>query len=139
MKKINLPDSKDALIIVSTEIEVQRLDLLKKLITQPYEMGFTAYVSFLENSELAGIEPSDFANFEKGDYRFDFAFLIDNQTISDEENTIVCVDLDENSGMSFRVVPSEIWAVENNLTISNMYFEDFKESCGPDNVFRGFE
>jgi hypothetical protein len=38
----------------------------------------------------------------------------------------------------FRCIPSELWAVENNLNISNMDWEDFSGAAGDDGAFRGF-
>lgn len=54
------------------------------------------------------------------------------------ENTILCVDLAEHYGDQFRVVPSELWAVANNLFIVNMEFEDFAKAVDSNGVFRGF-
>jgi hypothetical protein len=41
-------------------------------------------------------------------------------------------------GATFRVVPSEMWSVQNNLTISNLDWEDFAGKADGDGVFRGF-
>jgi hypothetical protein len=38
----------------------------------------------------------------------------------------------------FRVVPQEMWAVENNLSLGNMDFKEFADAVGQDGVFRGF-
>jgi hypothetical protein len=35
-------------------------------------------------------------------------------------------------------LPSQIQAIENNLSIANMDFEDFADSVDADGVFRGF-
>ncbi|MFF0717196.1 DUF6924 domain-containing protein [Micromonospora sp. NPDC003816] len=40
---------------------------------------------------------------------------------------------------TFRVVPSEMWSVQNNLTIANMDWEDFAENVDGDGIFRGFK
>jgi len=44
----------------------------------------------------------------------------------------------EGSGREFRAVPSQIQAIENNLSIANMDFEEFAESADESGVFRGF-
>ena len=41
-------------------------------------------------------------------------------------------------GATFRVVPSEMWSVQNNLTISNMDWEEFTDNVDTDGIFRGF-
>lgn len=62
---------------------------------------------------------------------------MDSLTISNSEHPILCVDLSDQLGKYFRVIPSEMWAVENNLTISNSDFDDFYEICGSDGIYRG--
>ncbi|GAB4214988.1 MAG: hypothetical protein OHK0012_14070 [Synechococcales cyanobacterium] len=59
-------------------------------------------------------------------------------TLSNPEQPILVVDLIHEPGRTFRVIPGEIWAVENNLSIANMDFHDFANSVDPDGVFRGF-
>ena len=48
------------------------------------------------------------------------------------------VDLYEEPGRTFRVIPAEIWSVDNNLSIANMDFAEFADAVEPDGVFRGF-
>jgi hypothetical protein len=48
------------------------------------------------------------------------------------------VDLYAEPGRTFRVVPRETWAVENNLSIANMDFAEFADRADPDGIFRGF-
>jgi hypothetical protein len=48
------------------------------------------------------------------------------------------IDALDEPGRTFRVVPSELWAVENNLSLSNMDFEEFAEAVDGDGVFRAF-
>jgi len=63
---------------------------------------------------------------------------VDKVTLKNPENLVLCVDLYENPGDSFRVIPTEMWAVENNLSLANMEFEEFKNATNAENVFRGF-
>ena len=48
------------------------------------------------------------------------------------------VDLHAELGRPFRVIPPEMWGVENNLSIANMDFYEFADKAEPDGVFRGF-
>jgi hypothetical protein len=41
-------------------------------------------------------------------------------------------------GQTFRVVPTAVWAVENNLSLANLGWEDFVRHLDGDGVFRGF-
>lgn len=72
-----------------------------------------------------------------------YLFLVDKRTITDPEHPILVVDTSRGNEdvvgfHTFRVVPSEMPAVENNLSLSNMDFEDFSDNVDADGVFRGF-
>ncbi|HKT04997.1 MAG TPA: hypothetical protein VJT31_36240 [Rugosimonospora sp.] len=47
------------------------------------------------------------------------------------------MDLADERGRWFRVVPAEMWGVENNVP-GNMFFREFADATDPDGVFRGF-
>jgi len=42
------------------------------------------------------------------------------------------------SGDTFRVIPSEMWSVQNNLSLANMDWAEFADSTDEDGIFRGF-
>jgi hypothetical protein len=48
------------------------------------------------------------------------------------------IDLFDKPARSFRAIPSAIQAVENNLSIWNMDFEDFTNAVDADGIFRRF-
>lgn len=99
---------------------------------------FRAHVSFLSDLELDGISISELtALAQRGPYRT-FLFAVDHVSLTDAEHPILVLDLVDEPGRTFRVVPSEMWSVENNLSIANMDFLDFAESVDADGVFRGF-
>jgi hypothetical protein len=77
-------------------------------------------------------------------------FIADSRTFASAEHPILVVDLDDKllsladfpeiaDRTPLRCVPSELWSVENNLSISNMVWEDFAGAVGDDGVFRGYE
>jgi hypothetical protein len=71
----------------------------------------------------------------------DYAFVVDSRAIADPEHAVLVVDLDSEFGQpgrTFRTIPAEVSAIDANLGISNMDFEEFAESVGVDGVFRGF-
>ena len=67
-----------------------------------------------------------------------FVFLIDRTALTHPDHPILVVDLYTEPGRTFRVVPAEMWSVENNLSIANMDFEKFADNVDGDGVFRGF-
>jgi uncharacterized protein DUF6924 len=77
-------------------------------------------------------------------------FIADSITFASPEHPILVVDLDDKilsvaefpetaDRTPFRCIPSELWSVENNLSISNMGWEEFASAVDDDGVFRGFE
>lgn len=67
-----------------------------------------------------------------------FMFIADSVAVSEPDHPILVLDLAEEPGRTFRVIPSEAWGVENNLSIANMGFDEFADAVDPDGVFRGF-
>lgn len=135
-RHIILPDSENALVVFMVNLENAKKRTLKKLITKGYLLGFKAFVDFYEETDAIGVKPKDFKYSKLENYKHSFVFLIDEQTATDPEHPIICVDLAEYSGKFFRVIPSEMWVVENNLSISNMTFDEFYSSCDKDGVYR---
>jgi hypothetical protein len=67
-----------------------------------------------------------------------FVFLVDAEAVRDPEHAVLVVDLLEEPGRTFRVIPSEAWGVENNLRIANVDFADFADATDDRGVFRGY-
>lgn len=67
-----------------------------------------------------------------------FAFIADQVTFANSDRPILVVNLRREPGRTFRVIPSEMWGVENNLSIANMDFDEFADNVDQDGVFRGF-
>ncbi|GGF17684.1 DUF6924 domain-containing protein [Williamsia phyllosphaerae] len=72
-----------------------------------------------------------------------YAFIADSRTLTDPEHPILAVDNEraewgDGRGRTVRIIPREMWGIENNLSISNMDFREFADSADDDGVFRGF-
>lgn len=72
-----------------------------------------------------------------------YVFIADSRTLSDPEHPILAVDTgnedpERDEIPTLRVAPGEMAAIENNLSLANMDFEDFTSSADEDGVFRGF-
>ena len=70
-----------------------------------------------------------------------YLFMVDARTVADPEQPLLVVDVDpesEQPGRVFRAVPREVCAIDANLGISNMDFDEFADSVDADGVFRGF-
>ena len=99
---------------------------------------FRAHVDLISDSDFAGITPEDVVSVHSPDSERSFAFIIDQSALSHPVNPILVLDLDEQPGRTFRVIPSEAWGVENNLSLGNMDFAEFADAVDQDGVFRGF-
>jgi hypothetical protein len=69
---------------------------------------------------------------------FSFIFIVDRTALTHPDHPILVLDLEEEHGRTFRVIPSEMWGVENNLSIGNMVFSEFADNVDKDGIFRGF-
>ncbi|HEX4204094.1 MAG TPA: hypothetical protein VHZ51_07820, partial [Ktedonobacteraceae bacterium] len=97
---------------------------------------FRAYVTFVSDRAFERITVEKVVARVKKDVGF--LFIVDDMTISHKEHPILVVDLRNEPGRTFRVIPSEMWSVENNLSIANLSFWEFANSADDDGVFRGF-
>lgn len=67
------------------------------------------------------------------------SFLADETTLTSAEHPILAVwVLPRRVYELFRVVPGEVWSVENNINLGNMDWWSFTEATDADGVFRGF-
>ncbi|MEV7039635.1 hypothetical protein [Amycolatopsis sp. NPDC051061] len=108
----------------------------------PSEDGFLANVTPVSDPAFEGLSVA--ALREKQTAGPIVSFLADEKTLTDAERPILAVwvlprrDGDERDLEPFRVVPAELWSVENNINLANMDWADFTRSAGADGVFRGF-
>lgn len=99
---------------------------------------FSACVDFVDDPDFAGVDSEEVTESLLDDSERSFAFIIDHVALSRAEHPILVVDALDEPGRTFRVIPSEAWSVENNLSLSNMDFREFADSVDTDGVFRGF-
>ena len=100
--------------------------------------GFYAYVEFVDEAEYAGMTKPQLLALIPDDYAHTFIIIADQIALSRHDHPLLIIDLYERSGQEFRAIPSQIQAIENNLSIANMDFEEFAEAVDEDGVFRGF-
>jgi hypothetical protein len=101
--------------------------------------GFRANVDCISDPQYEGLTAEKLIKRVRPGEQHTFVFLADGFTLSHREHPVLVVDLYDEPGRTFRVIPTELWAVENNLSIANMDFYEFAEAVDPDGVFRGFE
>ncbi|PQO27016.1 DUF6924 domain-containing protein [Blastopirellula marina] len=135
---IEEPKSQDAIIYRTDFTDATPgWDEVVKLINTPTPDGFRAYVQYVEDKANQEATVDQLLAKAKKD-NLPFFFVIDAETIDKEEHPVLVVDASEEPGRTFRVIPSEMWGVENNLSVANMDWEDFADHLDDDGVYRGF-
>ena len=99
---------------------------------------FRAYVDCISDRAFDDITVEELvALASQSPYR-SFLFVVDKMTLTHRETPILVLDLADEPGRTFRVIPREIWGVENNLSLANMDFVDFASCVDEDGIFRSF-
>jgi uncharacterized protein DUF6924 len=101
--------------------------------------GCIAYVDILDTPRFADLSLDELLQLVPPDFPHTFLFIFDQVTASHAEHPILVVDLYHERGRTFRALPNQIQAIENNLSIANMDWEDFAGSLDSDGIYRGFE
>lgn len=135
-----LPETENALFLRTDFSDDEAWQALCTEVQEPVApFGFSAYVHCLSDPQYEGLGVEQLPEHLALDSDHTFVFLADTVTFSHLDRPILVVDLYEEPLKSFRVIPSELWAVENNLSIANMDFIEFAGALDADGIFRGFE
>ena len=128
-------------------------DLVRDEATREYWLdefegnGFRAYVEPVSDPQWADATWESLKSAFPADARGPCVlFIADSITFASPDHPILVVDLDDKilslaefpeiaDRAPFRCIPSELWGVENNLSISNMDWEEFADAVGGDGVF----
>jgi hypothetical protein len=139
MLRPTLPNYDYSLVIRTDFSNESAWEQICKAIQQPQtEHGFLASVEYLSEVECAGLDPEAIRSRLPEQWQRSVVFLVDATALASSDPTLLVADFSTTPAQTFRVIPSELWSVENNLRIANMDFEEFASACGEDGVFRGF-
>jgi hypothetical protein len=136
-----LPSIENSLLLRTDFFDDTAWASLCEAVQQPNEEGFKAFVECISDPAYDGLTVEQLmALAPKGDEcgEHTFAFVADRTTFANSERPVLVVDLHDEPGRTFRVIPREMWRVENNLSIANMDYSEFADNADPDGVFRGF-
>ena len=131
-----LPKTKEALVLRVDFSDDAAWDSICKAIQKP-EGEYQAYVDFISDPAFSGIGVQELLALQaKSSFR-SFMFVVDQTALTQPDHPILVLDLLREPGRTFRVIPSEMWGVENNLSLANMDFAEFADHVDPDGIFRG--
>jgi hypothetical protein len=134
-----IPDTENALFLRMDFSNEVAWKAISAAIRKPVGiLRFRANVDFLNDVEFADITKAQMLKLIPKDYSHSFIVLVDRTATLLLDHPLLIVDLSERSGREFRALPSQVQAIENNLSISNMDFEEFAEAIDESGVFRGF-
>jgi hypothetical protein len=133
-----LPKTGHSLVLRTDFSDDAAWDGVCAAIQEPNEDGFKAYVDCISDRTHAGLTVEQLITLAPKGGDHVFAFIVDRVTVANPERPVLVIDLYTEPGRSFRVIPREMWGVENNLSLANMDYNEFADSVDPDGVFRGF-
>jgi len=96
-------------------------------------------VDFVSDPKYDGLTADQLPSLLSEDSPLSFALIIDRTALSHPDHPILVIDLRDEPGRTFRVIPSALWEVENNLSIANMGFDEFANAVDQEGIFRGFQ
>ena len=108
----------------------------------PSEDDFLANVTPVDDPEFDGLDAEALKELQTDGPIV--SFLADEVTLTSADHPVLAVwvlptaEGDARDLRPFRVVPAELWSVENNINLANMDWADFRSAAGEDGVYRGF-
>ncbi len=102
-------------------------------------MGFSANVRFIDETQYSGLTGQELLKRVPGLTEYGCVFVADATSMSSVEHHLLVLDPSNPKGTTFRVIPSEAWGIENNLSLANMDYGEFAVSADSDGVFRGLK
>lgn len=150
------PDQPNPWVIRTDFSDDDRWSSVRDRIAAPqtlFGMKVYANVDYVNDESQRDREPHEVVVSLPDDYPDMFCFVVDRECIVNEDYSVLVVGFYPSDNESFdrlprdtpigdittfRALPSQIPAIENNLSIANMGFEDFANSVDDDGVFRGF-
>jgi uncharacterized protein YbcV (DUF1398 family) len=134
-----IPDTEYALVLRTDFSDQSTWDRLCAEIRKPVGIfRFMAFVNYLDDAQYAEISKAQLLQLLPPNYNHSFIIVADKTTFTHSEHPLLIIDLFDDSKRDFRAVPKQIQAIENNLSIANMDFEDFADNVDQDGIFRGF-
>jgi len=133
-----LPISDDPLLVRTEFSDDSAWKKLIDAVQEPSEEGFLAQFELVNDIAFEGLTVDQLLTLATKDNGHCFICIADCDTFTTPELPVLVMDLYEEPGRTFRVIPKEIWSVENNLSIANMDFCEFADNCDSDGIYRGF-
>ncbi len=134
-----LPPTTDTPVLRTDYSDPEAWDAVRAKLGEPSEEDeFLAYVEILDDPAYQDLAKEQILAMLPEDYPHAIIIVADKTAISSAETPFLTIDLIEEPGRELRVIATELWSIENNLSIANMDFVEFFDAADEDGVFRGF-
>lgn len=108
-------------------------------VATPSEDGFVAYVRIVDDMAQSDATPPQLASLVSSKSEYSIVIAADQRPMTDPEQPLLVVLADgADEPQTLRVISSELWGIENNLSLANMEWESFADAVDSDGVFRTF-
>ena len=138
--QMNQMDTSDATPVIRTDFSDE--ETWKKIqadVAATHGPGSSANVHFIETRQYDGLTAEELLQRVPDPNNYGCIFVADAMAMVSAEHHLLVLDPINPTRETFRVIPSEVWAVESNLSLANMDYSEFADSVDPDGVFRGFK
>jgi hypothetical protein len=133
----NIPETRGTLVLRTDFSDEAGWEAICTAVEEPVG-EFQAQVDFISDPAYKDLTVVELVELIPPSYNHLIIFVVDHVSISSPENPIIVMDLSQKRDRTFRVIPLEMWGVENNLSIGNMSYYEFAASVDSDGIFRGF-
>jgi hypothetical protein len=133
----HIPKTKNTLLLRTDFSDETLWERLCTVLQEPFG-EFQAYVTPVSDAAFERASVDEVGELAR-EASHSFVFIADREALANPEHPVLVLDVAQEPGRTFRVIPRQAWAVENNLSLANMDFEEFADAADTDGVFRGFD
>jgi hypothetical protein len=140
VRPTELPRSAHPLVIRTGFQSRAKWEKIQQEILRPVQaegVELRARVDFVNEARFRDLGQHQILALVRWGYPHSFVILADEETLAHAELPLLVMDLKENRGRTFRVVPRQVQTVENNLSIASVDFEYFVRAMDADGIYRG--
>jgi hypothetical protein len=137
-----LPDTPSTPVVRTDFSDPAVWEQIRREIVSLTEEGFGANVEFVEDRAFEGVDEQAILDGAPGRYPNSYShpvvFVADARTVTAPDHPLLVLDLSDQATPPFRATPRAVQSIENNLSIANMDYAEFRDAAHQDGIFRGF-
>lgn len=100
--------------------------------------GFVLHLALIDERAYEGLSRQQILAMVPVHSPHTFIIVADSMTMRSKDHPLRVIDLCAGSDAEFRATPDTIQAIENNLSVANMGFEELAAAVDGGGIFRGF-